>query len=59
MTSRRSVLAGLAGFATSAAFGQGQAARVSDYTAFFYVGELVEYDLADVIFTKPSASSIA
>jgi len=31
-----------------------QAARVSDYTAFFYVGELVEYDLADVIFTKPS-----
>jgi phosphate transport system ATP-binding protein len=31
-----------------------QAARVSDYTAFFYLGELVEYDLADVIFTKPS-----
>jgi phosphate transport system ATP-binding protein len=31
-----------------------QAARVSDYTAFFYVGELVEYDLADVIFTNPS-----
>ena len=31
-----------------------QAARVSDYTAFFYVGELVEYDHADVIFTKPS-----
>ncbi len=31
-----------------------QAARVSDYTAFFYVGELVEYDEADVIFTKPS-----
>ena len=30
------------------------AARVSDYTAFFYVGELVEYDHADVIFTKPS-----
>jgi phosphate transport system ATP-binding protein len=31
-----------------------QAARVSDYTAFFYLGELVEYDHADVIFTKPS-----
>ncbi|AKU96364.1 Phosphate transport ATP-binding protein PstB [Labilithrix luteola] len=31
-----------------------QAARVSDYTAFFYQGELVEYDHADVIFTKPS-----
>lgn len=33
-----------------------QAARVSDYTAFFYLGTLVEYDLADVIFTKPSDS---
>jgi phosphate transport system ATP-binding protein len=31
-----------------------QAARVSDYTAFFYQGELVEYDHADVIFTRPS-----
>jgi phosphate transport system ATP-binding protein len=31
-----------------------QAARVSEYTAFFYLGELVEYDHADVIFTKPS-----
>ena len=31
-----------------------QAARVSDFTAFFYLGELVEYDHADVIFTKPS-----
>lgn len=31
-----------------------QAARVSDYTAFLYVGELVEYDHADVIFTKPA-----
>ena len=31
-----------------------QAARVSDYTAFLYLGELVEYDHADVIFTKPS-----
>jgi len=31
-----------------------QAARVSDFTAFFYLGELVEYDLTNVIFTKPS-----
>jgi phosphate transport system ATP-binding protein len=31
-----------------------QAARVADYTAFFYMGELVEYDRTDVIFTRPS-----
>jgi phosphate transport system ATP-binding protein len=31
-----------------------QAARVSHYTAFFYMGELVEYDETDVLFTKPS-----
>ncbi len=31
-----------------------QAARVSDYTAFFYLGELVEYSDTDTIFTKPS-----
>jgi phosphate transport system ATP-binding protein len=31
-----------------------QAARVSDFTAFLYMGKLVEYDTADVIFTKPS-----
>jgi phosphate transport system ATP-binding protein len=31
-----------------------QAARVSDYTAFFYIGELVEYDTTDTVFTKPS-----
>jgi phosphate transport system ATP-binding protein len=30
-----------------------QAARVSDRTAFMYVGELIEYDTTDVIFTKP------
>ena len=30
-----------------------QAARVSDVTAFFYLGELVEYDKTDVIFTRP------
>ena len=31
-----------------------QAARVADYTAFFYMGELVEFDRTDVLFTKPS-----
>jgi phosphate transport system ATP-binding protein len=30
-----------------------QAARVSDYTAFFYLGELVETGETDLIFTKP------
>lgn len=31
-----------------------QAARISDYTAFFYIGELIEYDLTTKIFTNPS-----
>ncbi len=31
-----------------------QAARVSDRTAFFYLGELIEYDKTSVLFTKPS-----
>lgn len=31
-----------------------QAARVSDYTAFFYLGELVEFDETNKIFTNPS-----
>ncbi len=30
-----------------------QAARVSDYTAFFYMGELIEYDITNNIFTMP------
>ncbi len=30
-----------------------QAARVSDYTAFLYMGELVEYGPTDAIFTNP------
>ena len=30
-----------------------QAARVSDYTAFFYIGELIEYDETKRIFTTP------
>jgi phosphate transport system ATP-binding protein len=31
-----------------------QAARVSDHTAFFWLGRLVEYDRTDKIFTNPS-----
>jgi phosphate transport system ATP-binding protein len=31
-----------------------QAARVSDYTAFLYLGELVEFDDTDTLFTNPS-----
>ena len=31
-----------------------QAARVSDRTAFMYLGELIEYDDTDTIFTNPS-----
>jgi phosphate transport system ATP-binding protein len=31
-----------------------QAARVSDHTAFFYMGELVEHDATEKIFTNPS-----
>jgi len=30
-----------------------QAARVSDYTAFFYLGELVEFDVTKKMFTTP------
>lgn len=30
-----------------------QAARVSDYTAFFYMGQLIEYDDTKVLFTAP------
>jgi phosphate transport system ATP-binding protein len=31
-----------------------QAARMSDYTAFFYLGELVEFDTTGKIFTNPA-----
>jgi phosphate transport system ATP-binding protein len=31
-----------------------QAARIADYTAFFMVGDLIEYDTTDKIFTKPA-----
>jgi phosphate transport system ATP-binding protein len=30
-----------------------QAARVSDFTAFFYLGQLIEYDTTERIFTQP------
>jgi len=31
-----------------------QASRTSDYTAFMYLGELIEFDTTDKIFTSPS-----
>jgi phosphate transport system ATP-binding protein len=31
-----------------------QAARISDYTAFFYIGELIEFDSTTKIFTNPA-----
>ena len=31
-----------------------QAARISDYTAYMYLGELIEHDATDKIFTTPS-----
>ncbi|HKK93962.1 MAG TPA: phosphate ABC transporter ATP-binding protein PstB [Longimicrobiales bacterium] len=31
-----------------------QAARISDYTAFLYMGELIEYGPTDMIFTNPT-----
>jgi phosphate transport system ATP-binding protein len=31
-----------------------QAARVSEYTAFFYLGNLIEFDETDKLFTNPS-----
>lgn len=30
-----------------------QAARISDYTAYFYLGSLVEYDKTEKVFTNP------
>ena len=34
-----------------------QAARVSDYTAYMYLGELIEYDVTDTIFIKPKKAA--
>lgn len=31
-----------------------QASRISDYTAFFYLGELIEFDKTKTIFTNPN-----
>lgn len=31
-----------------------QAARISDYTAYMYLGELIEYGDTDIIFTRPT-----
>lgn len=31
-----------------------QAARISDFTAFFMLGELIEYNITSIVFTKPS-----
>jgi phosphate transport system ATP-binding protein len=31
-----------------------QAARVSDYTAFMYLGEIIEFDQTGKVFTNPS-----
>ena len=31
-----------------------QAARISDYTGFMYLGEMIEFDQTDNIFMKPS-----
>ncbi|MFN6519365.1 MAG: phosphate ABC transporter ATP-binding protein PstB [Nostoc sp. CreGUA01] len=36
-----------------------QAARVSDYTAFMYLGELVEFNQTEVIFNRPSKQQTA
>ncbi len=30
-----------------------QASRISDYTAFFYMGDLIEHNKTDIIFTNP------
>jgi phosphate transport system ATP-binding protein len=34
-----------------------QAARVSDKTAFFYLGELIEYNDTKTIFTNPKVEA--
>lgn len=33
-----------------------QAARISDYTAFFHLGKVIEYDLTRKIFTRPKVA---
>lgn len=36
-----------------------QAARIADYTAFFYQGELIEFDTTKKMFTRPEQKSTA
>jgi phosphate transport system ATP-binding protein len=36
-----------------------QAARVSDFTAFMYLGELVEFDKTEIIFNNPAQKQTA
>ena len=31
-----------------------QAARASQYTAFMYLGDLIEFDLTETVFTRPT-----
>ena len=31
-----------------------QAARISDFTAYMYLGELIEFGTTEVMFTKPT-----
>jgi phosphate transport system ATP-binding protein len=31
-----------------------QASRTSDYTAFMYLGEMIEFDVTEKVFTAPS-----
>jgi phosphate transport system ATP-binding protein len=33
-----------------------QAARISDYTGFFYLGKLIEYNPTEKLFTNPEVS---
>jgi phosphate transport system ATP-binding protein len=34
-----------------------QAARVSNYTAYMYLGEMIEFDATDTIFIKPKVKA--
>jgi phosphate transport system ATP-binding protein len=32
-----------------------QAARISQYTAFFHLGRIIEYDATEIMFTNPKS----
>src|SRR3990167_1700304 len=36
-----------------------QAARVSDFTAYMYLGELIEFGVTDTLFIKPKMNSVS